>query len=171
MQPDSDNDATPNEAVLNELDLSVNERKDTYEDGGERSCRRGRRRREFRTSCDVWFFDDAGGNVGQCGAQARDLSERGLGLLVRRLINVGSPIEVRLRLRDCPATYLGGLVVHCRYASDGLYEVGIALKVSDKQPIFSRNPAAAVSDTPWIQRALRSLALQSRASRAEPLEP
>ncbi len=158
-----------NEAVLNELDLSASEWKDTYDDGGERACRRGRHRRKFRTSCDIWFFDDAGGAVGHCPAQARNLSERGLGLLVRRLIHLGSPIEIRIGLRDCPATYLGGLVVHCRYATNGFYEVGIALQVRDKQPVFSKDPAWAISHIPWIQKALRSLALQSRASKNQRL--
>jgi hypothetical protein len=156
----------PTSIVLNELDEFARQWDILRQEDGGWECRRARARRQFRTTCEVWFFENGGRTVRRVQAQSRNLSERGIGLVTKCVILQGVPIEVRIQLPGHSPLHLGGVVVFCRYTQRSLHEVGIALKACQPDPIFSDNPVRAISTTPWLQQAIKDLRLSSDVVRA-----
>ena len=128
-------------------------------------CRRNKARRKFRTRCDIWYFENHGTLLKHVEAQTRNLSERGLGLIARTVLHLSSPIEVRIEAPGRPPTYLGGVVVFCRYATQGFHEVGITLKSHGHIPIFSEGIPGVVHRVSWAMEAMRRQATQSGAGK------
>ncbi len=142
--------------VLDELDrfahrwLDKKRRKTGFDE------RRSRERRAFRARCKFCFYAAEGHGVLSHFGQTRNLSEGGLGLVTRGIVLPGIPIEVLVAVTDKPPVYFGGIVMHCRYASRGFHEVGIALAAYGDRPVFSDNPGGAAGRLGWISKALQS---------------
>lgn len=151
------------QAALDALDEMSGQWESAFREGQEFRCRRSGPRRPFRTSCQVWFLDSDGIQVHRRSAQTRNLSERGIGLLVGCEARRGTPIEIRIEAPGRPPTYLGGVVTGCRKTLQGFHEIGVQLRMQQKEPIFSEDPVRAVAHLPWVQYALRCLAQQDRS--------
>ncbi|HVP12152.1 MAG TPA: PilZ domain-containing protein [Phycisphaerae bacterium] len=152
----SEDPMMPMNVVLNELDEFARQWEIINSSDGSQ-CRRARPRRQFRTPCEIWFFENGGRTVRRQSAQTRNLSEQGIALLTKCVVLQKVPIEIRIPVPDHPPTHLAGLVVFCRYARRGFHEVGVALKTHQKEPIFVSDPAKAVSSIPWLHEALVNL--------------
>jgi hypothetical protein len=149
MQPDSRDEALS--LLLDELEVQAQE-----QHAGERSeaywvCKRKHPRSPFRTPCLIYFFPQGSFTVTSLTGRTRNISRSGIGLLVRRVFRTGEPIEVELTPPGRPKTYLGGLVTFCRYAGRGYHEIGVSFRASGREPIFSKNPSAAVDKLPWLR--------------------
>lgn len=154
---------TPPEVLLNELDEFARQWEILHRQEAERqTCRRDKPRRKFRTPCDVWYFEERGTHLKHQTAQTRNISERGLSIVTRTLIHPGSPTEVRISLAGREPSYLGGIVVFCRYVSPGYHEVGIALKAHEHHPIFSDDVTGVIPPITWLQEALRESSARKR---------
>jgi hypothetical protein len=147
----------PISVVLNELD-EFSRQWDLlrHQDGGWQ-CRRARPRRQFRTACEIWFFENGGRTVRRAPAQTRNLSEQGIGLVTKCVVLQGVPIEIRIQTPGRPPTHLAGVVVFCRYTQRSFHEVGISLKACQSEAIFAEDPVRAIKLIPWLQQALRDL--------------
>jgi len=156
------------DVVLNELDEFAGAWEAAHGVGSEQQCQRDKHRRKFRTQCDIWYFEDGGSSVKHRMAQTRNLSEAGVGILAKCVAHVGVPIEIRIAVPNRPPTHLGGIVAFCRYASRGLHEIGVALKVHQSKPIFADDPTRAASRLPWLQETLRRMVHGNRAGRHPP---
>jgi hypothetical protein len=141
----------PDEAInllLDELELRANQ-------DGSRSesrwvCQRKHPRSVFRAGCIVYFFPKGSATVTSLAGRTRNLSRTGVGLLVRRVFSGGEPVEVEIVLPDRPSMYLAGVVTFCRYAGRGFHEIGVFLKTAATEPIFFKNPLAAMETHPWL---------------------
>jgi PilZ domain len=143
--------------LLNELDRHA-EQAETELSAGKQTqywlCQRQGTRHRFRCNCLVRFFASAAREIGALPGRTRNLSRRGVGLLVRRPFTDGEVIEMELGKRPSQApTFLAGEVRFCRYAGRGYYEVGVALKSAQNEAIFSGNPAAAMQTLEWVRKA------------------
>jgi hypothetical protein len=157
----------PTAVVLNELDEFARQW-DLLRAGMDGcECRRVRPRRQFRTSCELWFFENGGRTIRQQSALTRNLSEQGIGLITRCLILQGVPVEVCIPVPRNPSVYLAGVVVFCRYTRRSFHEVGISLKVFQNKPVFSIDPVKAVANLEWLQQALRDLKIASGMPEAQ----
>lgn len=137
--------------LLDELDLHAAMWAESQKQAGSPSCRRSKERRPFRTACEVWSLEKGTGLVRRQSGFTRNLSERGVGLLVKNAILKGAPVEVRIQPPGRAPVYLGGIVMWCRYASDQFHEVGVELKVRQERPIFSMDGGQAARHAPWLQ--------------------
>lgn len=144
----------PIAAVLDELDAFAAQWDLALEEEGAYQCRRIRNRRPFRTPCSLWYLQRAGGSLQQQDAWARNLSERGIGLLTKFAIPIGSPVEIQITVPNRPPTHLAGVAAFCRGTAQGYHEVGVELKVRQDGPIFAHDPQSAVGVWPWLQEAL-----------------
>jgi len=118
--------------------------------------RRLRLRRSFRTGCEVTCFPIGRAMVTVAG-RTRNISFRGLCVLVEATLGVGHPIEVRIDVPSEGPTYLGGTVAFCRRVRRGQYEVGLSICTSAPRPIFKRDPVAAALTQPWLANALAAV--------------
>lgn len=156
--------------VLDELDrfahrwLEKTRRKSGFDE------RRSRARRAFRVRCKYCFYAAEGHGVFSHFGQTRNLSEGGLGLVARGIVLPGVPIEVLVAVSDKPPVYFGGIVMHCRYASRGFHEVGVALQAYADKPVFSDNPAGAAGRIAWIGKALQSRSRSGAQSMSKSLK-
>ena len=114
-------------------------------------CHRKHPRSPFRASCNVYFFLQGSSTVTSLAGRTRNLSRSGVGLLVRRVFRSGEPVEVEMVLPDHPAMYVAGLVTFCRYAGRGYHEIGVALQAAASDPVFCKNPSAAMETHAWIR--------------------
>ncbi len=103
-------------------------------------------------------------SIRRLSALTRNISEQGLGLIVRCVVLQGTPIEVRIDAPGRPPVHLAGIVAHCRYTAQSYHEVGIALRAYQSEPIFCEDPMKAASSIAWIQKALRGVVRAGRAS-------
>ncbi|HVP11463.1 MAG TPA: PilZ domain-containing protein [Phycisphaerae bacterium] len=159
----------PMSVVLNELDEFAKQWEILRRTDGGWECRRARPRRQFRTSCEIWFFEDGGSTVRCQSALTRNLSEQGIGLVTKCVILQGVPIEIRILPPDCEPTHLAGVVVFCRYTRQSFHEVGISLRSCQGEPLFAEDPVKALSLNPWLQQALENLKLAGSIAKAQPV--
>jgi hypothetical protein len=151
------------QAALEALDEMSGQWERAFREEQEFHCRRSGPRRPFRTPCEVYFLGSDGIQVHRHSAQTRNLSERGVGLLVRFEARRGTPIEIHIEVAGRPSMYLGGVVMGCRKTLQGFFEIGVQLRMQQRVPIFSQDPARAVAHLPWVQYALRCRAQQERS--------
>jgi len=100
---------------------------------------RQQERKAFRADCTVRFLS-GGVQVAEMSARTRNISTRGIGLLVRRMFNHDEPIEVEIFLPRRVNLFMVGLVKFCRYVNQGYHEVGVLLKYHGEQSMMSNNP-------------------------------
>jgi hypothetical protein len=92
-----------------------------------RAYRRQEPRYPLRAACIVR------GAVGESAARAelagytRNVSRRGLGLLLPGVLNQGEVVEVEVTPEGHPSVFMTGMVRYCRYAGKGQHEVGLNL--------------------------------------------
>lgn len=103
-------------------------------------------------------------SIRHLSALTRNISEQGLGLIVRCVVLQGTPIEVRIDAPSRPSAHLAGIVAHCRYTAQSYHEVGITLKAYQSEPVFCEDPMKAASSIAWIHKALRDVLRTGRAS-------
>jgi len=82
-------------------------------------------------------------------ACTRNISCGGLGLLIKRVILRGQPVEILIQPPETPPIHFGGTVAICRYAGRGFHELGVRLHTSSTGPLFSVNRHAAIDAYPW----------------------
>ena len=157
----------PTSVVLNELDEFSKQWEALRQKEVGWKCRRAKTRRQFRTACEIWFFENGGKTVRRMPARTRNLSERGIGLMTKSVILQGAPIEIRIQPPERPPLHLGGVVIFCHYTRRSFHEVGVALKTCQAEPIFSDDPIKAIKSVPWLQRALRDLLLSPTLAKAQ----
>ena len=119
-------------------------------------------RHPFRTNCTVRFILTGTTRVQATEGRTRNLSQGGLGLLMRRMCQRGEPIEVELTFPGKSPTCVGGVVAFCRYAGRGFHEVGLCLKLAQPRPILSRNLHEALATFRWLREAADRLSAASR---------
>jgi hypothetical protein len=100
---------------------------------------RQQERKPFRADCTVRFLS-GGMQVAEMTARTRNISKRGIGLLVRRMFNYDEPIEVEVSLPRRVNLFMLGMVKFCRYVNQGYHEVGVLLKYHGEQSMMSNNP-------------------------------
>ncbi len=125
---------------------------DETEDGA-----RKRRRRPFRTECVVHCLPSLSSPIVVLHARTRNISEGGLGLLIKRVILKGTPLEVVLQPRGSAPIHFAGTAAFCRYAGRGFHEVGVHLRAYGPDPIFMSGPAQACLSHPWFLQAYQQL--------------
>ncbi len=116
--------------------------------------RRKLERKELHVSCVVQFFGKSNFRTCAIGGRTRNISRRGMGILVKRCFYVGEPIEVWIQPQDRSPLHAAGLVRFCRYVVDGIFEVGIELMYAGDAPIFGDDATRAVEQLPWLAEAL-----------------
>jgi len=115
--------------------------------------RRRQMRRIFRVPCTVWCFPSSG-PMQRLTAATRNISFKGISILIEAELIGGQAIELAITLPDEETTYLAGVVAFCRAVADTHYEVGVRLRACGCQPVFSAGPAAAMPHHPWLADAL-----------------
>jgi hypothetical protein len=151
----------PTQVVLNELDEFAKQWDLLCRTEVGWECRRARPRRQFRTQCEIWFFENGGATLRYQRALTRNISEQGIGLVTKCVVLQGVPIEIRIETPGRPPTHLGGIVMFCRYTRRSFHEVGVSLRVFQNEPIFGSDPVSAVARTDWLQKTLRELKIAS----------
>ncbi len=165
MEEDSSDKLMPIDVVLNELDEFTQRWNEARDVKANQGCRRDKHRRGFRADCDVWYFEERASRIRHQTVRTRNLSEHGIGFVAKCVIHVGTPIEILIGVPDREPTYLGGVVVFCRYTSHGLHEVGVRLRARQQTPIFSDNSPGVVARLSWVQDALRAMIRESKAGK------
>jgi hypothetical protein len=107
-------------------------------------------RHAFHANCVARFLAPGLTQALSVTGRTRNLSRGGLGILVSHVCDMGDPVEVQLQLPDCPTIYLAGLVQFIRHAGRGYYELGIALRSTSQQPVFSHDPETALQSVQWL---------------------
>jgi hypothetical protein len=115
-------------------------------------CQRRHPRHTFRASCMVRFPSPGFTQILSVRGRTRNLSRGGLGIVVKRLFNVGDPVEVEVQLPSQPVMYMAGLVQFVRYAGRGYHELGITLRAASQQPVFSGGFENAWQSLDWLRR-------------------
>ena len=159
----------PIEEVLDELDRFALRWAYVYNADSGFQERRDKHRRAFRTDCEFWYYGYNGTSIRHYTGLTRNLSERGIGLITKSVVYVGTPIEVCVRALNHPPVHFGGIVTFCRYASKGFHEIGVVLKAYQNKPIFSNDHTHAPARFEWLQEALLKLAMNGSAGQY--LEP
>ena len=118
--------------------------------------RRVRLRRSFRTECTVNCFP-SGGPMETLAGVTRNISHRGVSLLVQAELICGQPVEVRIDLPDQEPTYVAGVVAFCRQVPDGYNEVGFQIQAAGPNPTFHEPPVAATATQEWFAEALATV--------------
>lgn len=118
--------------------------------------RRVRQRRSFRTECTVKCFP-SGGPMETLGGVTRNISYRGVSLLVQVELICGQPVEIQIDLPDQETTYVAGVVAFCRQLPDGYYEVGFQVQAAGPNPAFHEPPAAETATQEWLAEALTTV--------------
>ena len=144
--PSKDEEPSALEYLLNEMDVQSEDVARGSECDESWSCNRDLPRHAFRTVCMVRFMSASTGTFFALKGRTRNLSRRGLSLLVRRVFTLGEPVEIELRPRGRPATFVTGLIRFCRYAGRGYHEVGVELKSASPSPILSGNHHLAMRE-------------------------
>lgn len=143
--------------ILREL---LNELLDTLDDAGDEdgstsspSDRRLQLRRAFRTECAVMCFTP-GMPMRTLAGMTRNISFRGLSVLVPTQLYKGHPVEIRVDLPDQDPTHLAGVVVFCRKVRRGYHEVGLRLHAGGSQPTLGEATTSNTSSSDWLAEAL-----------------
>lgn len=150
-------------SLLNELDVRAQRGQIHAKD----DCRRRRPRYTFRTPCSVRFLPPGATKLSEWPGRTRNLSRSGLALLVRRAFSLGDAVEIELKLANQATMFMAGIVTFCRYAGGGYHEVGVGLRLSGPDPIFSSNPAEMVRTLELIEERT---AAKKRLEAAVPAE-
>ena len=116
---------------------------------------RKQKRYELLTPCVLSYLISPRLELRSEDAFVRNISGGGIGLLVARALVRGDLVEVSIRQGDKPL-YAAGVVAFCRHIDGAIYEVGVQLADQAKQPIFARNPAAAIEELDWFAQAVRA---------------
>ncbi len=138
------------DCLLNQLDLQAEDPARGADGDEDWSCSRYQSRHPFRTACTLRFMSSSRGSVFALPGRTRNLSRKGVSLLVRRVFALGEPVEIELQLRDRPPMFMTGLVRFCRYTSRGYHEIGVELKSASPRPILSGNPHLAMRERDWL---------------------
>jgi hypothetical protein len=142
------------DVLLDDLDYRSEEHDKTETSDDYWVCQRKFPRNRFRMDCLVYFLATMGSTtVLNMGGRTRNLSRNGVGLLVRRPFSLGDPLEVQIAVPGRSVLYMAGLTAFCRYAGRGYHEIGVRLKTASPNPIFSRNPLAAMRSLDWLRPA------------------
>lgn len=139
------------DALLDELDIKARQ-----QHVGERSseywvCQRRFPRHPFRTVCKVRFLNPGSFTIAELPGRTRNLSRNGLGLIVRRVFELGDPIEVEVQPPNRAPVYMAGLIRFCRYAGRGYHEIGLQVKVASPEPVISRQPSVSPELIQWLR--------------------
>jgi hypothetical protein len=139
---------------------SLNELLDTLDQPAEASAggdgqhdRRLRLRRSFRTECTVKCFP-CGGPAKSLAGVTRNISFRGLAVLLPAAVVPGHPVELRIDLPDQQPTYVAGVAVFCRKVAQGYHEAGLQLHAAGSDPLFPSDPSGAAGAPDWLAEAL-----------------
>lgn len=116
--------------------------------------RRSNVREPLEAPCTIYFFLEKPDKTASLPGRTRNISRKGMAVLVKRCLHKGEPVEVRLELSGRGSIHMGGLVSFCRYVSDGLHEIGIELMHACDSHIFADNPTEAGARFPWLHDAL-----------------
>lgn len=141
----------PLDRLLDELDRKSKQQSISRSVEGEWECRRTAPREAFRADCAVRFVPTGYTRVSEIRGRTRNLSRGGVGLLTRRPFNEQDALEVQVKVSPEKTLCLAGLVVSCRYAGHGHYEVGVSLKVAQETPVFTDDSSLLMSRYPWIR--------------------
>lgn len=146
---------TPIRVVLRELE-EFSKRWEVLVRGerGQFKCRRSRPRRKLCTPCQIWFYTQGGARLVRRQAVTRNISEQGIGLLAKSMVQRGAPMEIRIAIPGSSAMYFGGVAVHCRYTTYGIYEIGVRLETRQDVPVFVDDPRVRALELPWLRQAL-----------------
>ncbi len=117
--------------------------------------RRGKDRKTLEALCRIFFFVQGDSRTSSLPARTRNISNKGIGLVVKRCFHEGEPIEIAINRKGKPPMHMAGLVRFCRYVADGFFEIGVELMYAGDAPIFSENPIYAMQQLPWLEEALR----------------
>ena len=138
------------DALLDQLDLGAQQAQNGEEAGDEWVCVRKSPRHPFRATCTLRFLSGGFERIGELAGRTRNLSRGGLAVIVRRVFQLTDPIEIEIRLPSKPTLFLAGVVTFCRYAGEGYHELGIALKITGDEPIFSDKLDEVVQKYDWL---------------------
>jgi len=140
------------DSLLDDLDVKSQQKQRDEADDAYRVYQRRHPRHPFRVRCTIHFLTGRLlSEVSVLPGRTRNLSRSGVALLVRRVFAKGEPIEVEIAVRGRPRTYMAGLVTFCRYAGRSYHELGVELKATSPEPIFSREPLLAIRTLEWLR--------------------
>ncbi|MBN1343996.1 MAG: PilZ domain-containing protein [Phycisphaerae bacterium] len=117
--------------------------------------RRWRERKPLKAPCKVFFLVGGANRTMSISAKTRNISGKGLGIVVKRAFHQDEPVEVCLQPAGRPPLFMAGLTRFCRYVADGFFEVGIELMVAKPEAIFANNPIQALQALPWLAESLQ----------------
>jgi len=138
------------DTLLDQLDLGAQQACSGEEVGDKWSCHRKSPRHPFRARCTLRFLSGGFDQIAELPGRTRNLSRGGLAVLTRRVFQVGCPIEIEIHLSARPVLFVAGVVMFCRYAGRGYHELGISLKMTGDEPIFSDKFDEAVRMYDWL---------------------
>ena len=118
--------------------------------------RRVRLRRSFRAECGVNCFP-SGGPMSTVPGTTRNISYRGMSILVRPELVCGQPVEVKIDLPDQEPTYVAGVVAFCRKVPHDYYEIGFQIQAAGRNPVLPDPPSAAAATQEWLAEALTTV--------------
>jgi hypothetical protein len=92
-----------------------------------RAYRRQEPRYPLRAGCSVRGAAGEPAVRAELAGYTRNVSRRGLGLLLPGVLNQGEVVEVEVTPEGHPPVFMTGVVRYCRYAGKGQHEVGLNL--------------------------------------------
>ncbi|HUU84545.1 MAG TPA: PilZ domain-containing protein [Phycisphaerae bacterium] len=139
-------------ALLETLDSTAG----TNQEAPARRNRRVRLRRAFRTECAVKCFP-GGGSMQTLPAVTRNISYRGMSVLIQAELICGQPVEVRIDLPDQEPTYVAGVVAFRRKVQQDHFETGFQIQAAGPRPVFDGPPVTPAPDQDWLAEALTTV--------------
>ena len=137
--------------LIAELDAKARQQQVSKHSEQHPACQRRHPRYAFRADCTIRFIGQDQREIVCLPGRTRNLSRGGLAILVNHVFTVGDPIEVELQLPSQPVMFIAGLIHFVRYAGRDYHELGIAIRCASPKPVFSSDPAAAMSTLDWMR--------------------
>ena len=120
-----------------ELIASVLDQLDAEDSSADFAARRTSPRASHRVAGVSFEVEHIGGGISSYTGCSRNLSQRGMSLIVDVFVHPGSTVEVSLRRLDGGTERLTGRIVQCRHVSGRLHELGIFFSKAIFPPSFT----------------------------------
>jgi diguanylate cyclase (GGDEF)-like protein len=117
---------------------------------------RKQNRTELLTHCTIHVISGSDCRLLETNAFVRNISTTGIGLLAAHPLSRGDAVEVAIHSQNNSFLYVAGLVAFCRHIEGPAHEIGIQLTYHANEPIFSKDPKAAIKQLGWLAEALGS---------------
>ncbi|MGB2986938.1 MAG: PilZ domain-containing protein [Phycisphaerae bacterium] len=113
-------------------------------------------RRPLNATCELCFFHDLGLTTTIVEGTVRNISFRGLSVVLGlpAPVRSGRPVEVAVDVPNHTQSYVAGTVAFCRKVDGNGYELGLEVRAAGTAPILTRDVTASQVIYDWFAEAL-----------------